>query len=250
MSGPAYDGATFDRVMEPKSYLTVEMKKGEVLRVEDLDGRQCADIAFFNLAHYRQKRKELTGSIPQSMIEHYSQGMTCNRNRHVYLGKGFALYTNLCTPIMNIVEDTVGHHDVIVAWCNPELNYSRWGDVAVGKLTCKENIRDAMAPYGVQVELPCTFNIFMDYSIGADGVITYKETLSGAGDYIDLKAEMDVIVAISNCPQELSIVNGSGPTRLRLAVFEEATYRDANPGAAMEANVVDSTAYLAPPFKR
>ena len=174
--------------------------------------------------------------------------MTCNRNRHVYLGTGYPLYTDLCRKIMTITKDTVGHHDVIVAWCNPELNYSRWGDIAIGKRTCKENIQDALAEnYGIIINLPFTFNIFMDYTIGEDGVIIYGETLSKAGDHIDFKAEMDVIVAISNCPQELSLVNGFEPTRLRVAVFEQDQYLTIEPDAHMDAIEVDSMAAIQRP---
>ena len=81
----------------------------------------------------------------------------------------------------------------------------------------------------------------MDYDISQDGLITYKETLSKPGDYIDLKAEVDVIVAISNCPQELSVVNGFEPTKLRVAVFEQEQYLRIEPDAQMEALLVDSS---------
>jgi uncharacterized protein len=242
---PDYTGASRVVVMAPKSYLALEMTKGQVLRIEDMEGCQCADIAFINRQDYLEKKKSAEGgAIAQSLIEQYSQAMTANRNRHVYLGKGFPLYSSLCRKIMTITQDTVGHHDVIVAWCNPELNYSRWGEIAVGKRTCKENIRDALAPYGILVDLPFTFNIFMDYTIGEDGVITYGKTLSEARDYIDLKAEMDVIVAISNCPQELSLVNGFNPTRLRVAVFESGEYMKVEPDAQMDAIEVNSMAAI------
>ena len=206
-----------------------------------MEGIQCADIAFVCRQDYLAKRAEIEGDIAQSLIEQYSQGMTANRNRHVYLGKGYPLYSTMCRKMMTITQDTVGNHDVIVAWCNPELNYSRWGDIAIGKRTCKENITDALAEYGIIVHLPFTFNIFMDYEIGQDGVIIYKETLSKPGDYIDFKAEMDVIVAISNCPQELSLVNGFEPTQLRVAVFEQEQYLKIEPDAQMEAILVDSS---------
>ena len=87
----------------------------------------------------------------------------------------------------------------------------------------------------------------MDYEIGSDGVITYKETLSKPGDYIDFKAEMDMIVAISNCPQELSLVNGFEPTRLRVAVFEPGQYLKIEPDAQMEPIEVDSSAAIQRP---
>jgi uncharacterized protein YcgI (DUF1989 family) len=237
MPSPSYEGARYDTVMEPKAYLALELDAGEVMRIEDVDGVQCADIAFFSRGGYDAKKAQ--GSLAQSDLEHYSQQVTASRNKSVYLGKGYRLYTNLCNPIMTVVDDTVGHHDVISAWCNPETNYSRWGDIAIGKRTCKENIQDALAPYGIRVELPCTFNIFMDFEIAADGKIVWKETLSKPGDYIDLRAEMDVIVAVSNCPMEINAANGFNPTRLRVAVFPEDVYWPQNPGATREVVAVD-----------
>jgi uncharacterized protein YcgI (DUF1989 family) len=210
------------QLMEPKTFMTVEMAEGEVLRVEDVDGVQCADIGFFSLSDYRRKRAEHgERPIPQSALEHYSQAVTASRNRHVYLGLGRSLYSTLCNPVATIVGDTVGHHDVISAWCNPETNFSRWGDSARGRRTCKENIQDAMAPYGVEVAIPCTFNIFMNFSITPEGEIQWLENLSKPGDYIDLRVDMDVVVAISNCPQEMNAVNGFEPTRLRVSVLTD-----------------------------
>lgn len=243
MTEPHDDGGALQTtVMAPKSFLTLELTAGQVMRVEDMDGIQCADIAFLDREDYRRRKGEAGGAIAQSLIEQYSPGMTVGRNRHVYLGKGYPLYTNRCRKIMTIVGDTVGHHDVISAWCNPELSISRWGEVARGRRTCKENIRDALAGYGIAVDLPCTFNIFMNFAIGADGAVTWNETVSKPGDYIDLKAEIDVIVAISNCPMELSVVNGFEPTRLRVAVFEAARYLEIAPEARMEAIEVEPPA--------
>jgi uncharacterized protein YcgI (DUF1989 family) len=229
-------------VMEPGAYLTLELSKGEVLRVEDVQGRQCADLAFFGKSSYLENRERAgTGAqIAQSQIEHYSQAVTASRNRHVYLGRGHALYTNACNPVMTIVEDTVGHHDVISAFCNPETNLSRWGEQARGKRTCKENIQDALAPLGIRVDLPCTFNIFMDFGITPEGRIEWGETLSRSGDFVDLRAEMDVIAAISNCPMELNAANGFSTTQLRVAVFEEETYRRVAPDSLTEAIAVPS----------
>ena len=82
----------------------------------------------------------------------------------------------------------------------------------------------------------------MNFAIGADGAVTWNETVSKPGDYIDLKAEIDVIVAISNCPMELSVVNGFEPTRLRVAVFEAARYLEIAPEARMEAIEVEPPA--------
>lgn len=229
MSGPRSS-----TVIEPRGFRAFELKRGDVMRVEDVSGTQCADIAFFDAASYAAAVAQVTPDalIPQSMIEHYSQPTTVSTNRHVYLGKGHALYTNHANRIMTIVEDQVGHHDVVSSFCNPETNRARWGERAEGKRTCKENIRDALLPYRIDVDMPCTFNIFMDFAIGADGAIHWGESLSRPGEYIDMRAETDVIVALSNCPMEINAVNGFNPSELRLTIFDLDEYRSISPESA------------------
>jgi uncharacterized protein YcgI (DUF1989 family) len=117
----------------------------------------------------------------------------------------------------------VGHHDCISGTCSPELNRARFGDAAIGKRTCRENLEDAAAEHGIRAaDVPFSFNIFMDYPVDPQGDLTYGETVSGPGDYIELRADMDVLVALSNCPQVLNPANGYDPTRLRVAVFRPA----------------------------
>lgn len=207
-------------LMEPGSYLAIEVEQGNTLRVEDVDGKQCADIALISRSSWKKNQaSRIDGKIPQSLVEQYSQHVTASRNRHIYLGKGFTLFTDLCNPIAVITEDTVGHHDVVSAWCNAETNYARWGEQAVGMRSCKENICEALDAYDLQMSLPASFNIWMDFEIDQDGSILWKEGLSKSGDCIDLTMAMDVIVAISNCPMRLNAVNGFNPTRLRVSVL-------------------------------
>lgn len=205
MGSPIYEGAIYDEVMAPKSYVALEMDAGQVLRIEDLEGVQCCDVVAFNRHDYKER---------------YSPSNTVNLNRHVYLGKGKPLYSTRCNTMLTIVEDTVGHHDCVCGSCSPELNRARYGKKAEGKVTCRENLRDAVASYGIPLEdVPYSFNPWMDFPIAEDGSISYGETLSKAGDYIDLRADMDLLVAISNCPQELNPANGYKCTPLRAAIF-------------------------------
>lgn len=200
-----------DIVMEPKAYLAVELEQGQVLRIEDLEGTQTADVVCFNRHDFDER---------------YSPQNTVTVNRHIHLGKGRILYSTLCKPMFTIVEDTVGQHDLINGMCSPQLNYVHYGERSVGTRTCQDNLTDALAPYGIRtVDIPYPFNTFMGYPVSAEGEITRGATLSKPGDFIDLRAELDLLVGISNCPQDLSEVNGFRSTRLRVAVLEgvEAT---------------------------
>jgi urea carboxylase-associated protein 1 len=195
--------------MEPKAFKSFDLHEGTHLRLEDVDGVQCADLVFFNLHDFDEK---------------YAPGYTVNLNRNIFLARGGTLYSTLCNPMMTIVEDTVGHHDCISGTCSPELNRVRFGEAAIGKRTCRENLEDAAAEHGIAaVDVPFSFNIFMDYPVSPEGDLTYGETASGSGDYIELRAEMDLLVAISNCPQELNPANGYNPTRLRVTTSRPAT---------------------------
>lgn len=201
-----YDAAVKDTILEPKAFIALEMTKSQVLRIEDLEGTQCCDVVAFNLHDFDEK---------------YSPANTVNINKHIYLGKGKVLYSTKSNPMLTIVADTVGHHDCICGSCSPEMNYIRYGEKAIGKRTCRENLADAVAPYDIRpVDVPYSFNAWMDFPVSKEGEITYGETLSKPGDYIDLRAEMDLLVAISNCPQELNGANGWNPTKLRVAVFD------------------------------
>ncbi len=198
---------TTDQVLDPKAFIALELKKGTVLWVEDVDGVQCADLVFFNLHDLQEK---------------YAPGYTVNLNQNIFAARGGSLYSTKCNSMMTIVEDTVRHHDCISGTCSPELNRVRFGDEAIGKRTCRDNLEEAVAGYGIApIDVPFSFNVFMDYPVSPEGDLTYGETVSGPGDHIELRADMDVLVAISNCPQELNPANGYNPTRLRVATYEE-----------------------------
>ena len=195
-----------DEVLEARGFRAVELGLGQVLRIEDIEGAQCSDLVFYNLHDFDER---------------YSPANTVNVNRHIYLGEGCGLYSTRCNKMLTIVADTVGRHDCICGSCSPELNALRYGDRAIGKRTCRENLADAVAPYGIRpVDIPYSFNNFMNFSVAESGEITYGETVSKPGDYIDLRADMDVLVAISNCPQELNEANAFNPTTLRLTVLD------------------------------
>lgn len=195
-----------DVTLQAKGHMALELDQGQILRVEDIEGEQCSDIVFYNRHNFDER---------------YSPANTVNLNKHIYLGLGCSLYSTWANKLMTITADTVGRHDCICGSCSPELNRMRYGDKAIGKRTCRENLEDALAPYGLgATDIPYSFNNFMNFSVAESGEISYGVTVSKPGDYIDLRADMDVLIGISNCPQELNEANGFNPTALRVAVFE------------------------------
>jgi uncharacterized protein YcgI (DUF1989 family) len=136
------------------------------------------------------------------------------------LTKGHKLYSNLTRPIFSITEDKVGLHYTGGGFCTSEINYARFQ--ANNTRNCADNLTQAFKPFGIQrdnFDFDCCFNIFMNLTYQADGSLKLDEPLSRPGDYIDLKAEMDSIVAISNCPQDRNPCNAFNPTPIQVQVF-------------------------------
>jgi hypothetical protein len=130
------------------------------------------------------------------------------------------LYSNRRQPMFEIVEDTVGRHDMLYACCDP-VRYEQLE--APGHANCREALTDALKDYGIGYDrIPTPINWFMNVSIQQRGELEIREPLAEAGDYVLLKAVKDAVAAVSACPQDLSATNASNPTDLRVAVLREA----------------------------
>lgn len=122
--------------------------------------------------------------------------------------RGDTLLSNHRRPILTLVEDTTpGAHDTLIAACD-RYRYEQLG--AKGPhANCTENLRTALHALGVvPPETPAPLNLFMNIPIAADGAIRFEPTLSQPGDFVTLRAERDVIVVFSACPQDMVPING------------------------------------------
>jgi len=201
LSGPF---VVFDEVLPAKQGTAFEMAAGQVLRIIDLEGQQVPDLLCISRADHADKL-----SPPNTQL----------LNRTIFLKAGHHLYSTRATQLMTILEDTVGVHDIISGGCSSYTNEFRYGVRGTG--SCRGNFEKALAPYGVpETEIPYNFNIFMNVTVAPDGTTSIEESPSKPGDYIDLRADVDVIVAISNCPQERNPCNGWNPTPLRMILHE------------------------------
>ena len=118
---------------------------------------------------------------------------------------------------MTIVEDTCGRHDLLAGSCSEGTNRFRY-DIP-GTPNCRSNFETALRPFGLPLkEVPYSFNVFMNVPIESDGKVSIQEPTSKPGDHIDLRAESDLIVGISNCPQERNPCNAFNPTPVRMIV--------------------------------
>jgi hypothetical protein len=144
-------------------------------------------------------------------------------NGTIYISEGHHLYSSKSAPLMTIIKDTCGVHDLISGSCSAETNAFRYG--VRGTPNCRSNFARVLRDEGIPLrEIPYSFNIFMNVPVGDGGATGIREPKSTPGDFVDLKANTELIVAVSNCPQERNPCNGWVPTALQIIVFD--------PGAA------------------
>jgi urea carboxylase-associated protein 1 len=133
------------------------------------------------------------------------------------------LRSNEGNPLMTIVDDTCGRHDTIGGACSCESNTVRYGHHTKHQHACVENFLLALAPFGRgKRDLVGNINWFMNVPVLADGTLGIVDGISAPGKYLDLRAEIDVLVAISNCPQINNPCNGFNPTPIRVTVTAPA----------------------------
>lgn len=186
----------------PKTGHALRLAAGQVLRVIDLEGCQVADLVAFNAA---------------DPSERLSQGFTRMNNDNVGVAVGDHLYSDRSTPMFTVVADTVGVHDMLFPPCN-EFFYEHVMGIA-GKTGCREHLTAALQEFGIGSEqVTDPFNVFMNTSVGAGGEMQIHPAPSQAGDHVDLRAEMDLIVAVSACAADVTDCNGGRCTAIGLVV--------------------------------
>ena len=175
-----------------------------MLRIVDLEGCQAVDTLIFDAA-----RSDVRYNAPN----------TVKLANSVYMSKGVVLYDDLAQPMMTVVEDTVGRHDTLAGCCSREINKVRYGQP--GKWSCRDNFLGTLAELGMNGrDIPPNINFFMHVPVDGKGGIFIDDGLSKPGDYVDLRAEKDVLVVISNCPQELNPCSGGRPTPIQLTLWQ------------------------------
>jgi urea carboxylase-associated protein 1 len=199
-------GLAHDEVIPAKGYWAYEMRAGQTLRIEDLEGQQAIDLITYNRANLAEK---------------FWAAHTAKLNGTIYPTVGHVLYSDQADPMMTILEDTVGVNDLICGSCSAVLDERRYGPDKAAK-GCMDNFEAAIEPWGLKrADIPMCFNIFLNYPVQDEGRVTIDtDPPSKAGDYMVLRAEMDLLAVISNCPQENNPCNGFNPTPTRATVYD------------------------------
>jgi len=180
------------------------IRKGQIIRIEDSHGQQAVDTLFYN-AHDHGERYDAQATLA-------AQGSA-------YIGKGTSVLSSRGNVMAVVTADTSGAHDTSAGACSCEANTVRFGHLTRYMHACRENFLLALAPHGMDKrDIVSNINFFMNVPVLPNGNLSIVDGLSKPGDYVELRAEMDLLCAISNCPQVNNPCNGFNPTPIRVTI--------------------------------
>jgi len=189
-----------DEIIDAGGHWSRVIPAGNHLRIIDLEGRQAVDFLCYDAANPAVR---------------YNAANTIKLNRSIFIGRGSRLYSDRVDSMMRGTDDTVGFHDTIGGCCSSEANYLRYG--IKDTPCCRDNFIAAIKPHGLTArDIPANVNFFMYVPVHEDGSTEIIEGKSEPGDFVDVRADIDVIAAISNCPQLYNPCNGWNPTPVRV----------------------------------
>ncbi len=204
--------AVIDEICAAGEPWVKQVKQGQTFRIVDLEGNQAVDTLFYN-AHNAQER--------------YSATDTISRQNKVYLSTGSKLYSNLGHVMLSVIADTCGQHDTLGGACSAESNTVRYELEKLPMHSCRDNFLHALAhdPLCQQLgmskrDLPSNINFFMNVPVTEAGGLEFADGVSAPGKYVEMRAEVDVVVLISNCPQLNNPCNAYNPTPIRLLIWD------------------------------
>lgn len=200
--------AAYRKVVPAGDYWIHPVPAGQVLRIVDVEGNQAADTLFFSAA---------------DPAERYSAVDTIREQRNLYLGVGSKLRSTANRVMLEIVADTVGRHDTIGGACATESNTVRYALEKKTMHACRDSWLLAVAEHPdfglTKRDIAHNINFFMNVPVTPDGGLSFADGVSGPGKYVELRAEMDVIALISNCPQLNNPCNAYNPTPIEVLIF-------------------------------
>jgi uncharacterized protein YcgI (DUF1989 family) len=176
--------------LEPQTGHGFRLQQGQILRVIDPEGEQVADLTAF---------------AADGSGEWLSSGRSIDYANTIYLTTGHTLYSNMSRPMFTLLHDMVGRHDFLLTPCSLEMFRKLYG-VQGDHPSCFGNLESALRPFGIETNaIPTTLNIFMNVVVDpSSGELTIGPPLSRPGDYLELRAEMDLIVGLTACSAEKS----------------------------------------------
>lgn len=193
-----------DERVAPRGPWSGIVRAGDVLTIVDVGGNQSADFLVY---------------AADDTDERYSAADTIAWQRNVYVRTGTVLRSNLGRPLMTVVGNEVDRQDTIGGACSKESNTLRYGHHTLYQHGCRENFLAEAARYGLGArDLVSNLNWFMNVPVEEDGSLGIVDGMSAPGKCVALRAERDVLVIVSNCPQMNNPCNDFSCTPLRMVV--------------------------------
>ncbi|WP_415397630.1 urea amidolyase associated protein UAAP2 [Sulfurimonas sp. CS5] len=188
----------------PWSYV---VKKGQTLRIMDLEGCQAVDTLFYNANDHEER---------------YSANDTVREQGSIFVTTGTKLISTDDNVMMEVVADTCGNHDTLGGHCSAESNTVRYALDTKYMHSCRDNYLYEIGELEMDPrDLTNNINFFMNVPVKEDGHLIIVDGISKPGDYIDLKAKMDTLVLVSNCPQLNNPCNDYNPTPVQMIIWED-----------------------------
>jgi urea carboxylase-associated protein 1 len=203
--------AVLDQICPAGEPWMATVRRGQTLRILDLEGNQAVDTLFYS------------ADDPE---ERYSAADTIARNAGLYLSAGSVLYSSEGRPMLTLTADTCGRHDTLGGACSAESNTTRYALDKRPMHSCRDSFlyavchcREATERRMGKRDIAPNINFFMNVPVTPDGHLQFADGISAPGKYVEMRAEMDVVVLISNCPQLNNPCNAYNPTPIRLLVW-------------------------------
>jgi urea carboxylase-associated protein 1 len=200
--------AAFDQVLPSGRGFSRLIRRGQCFRIVDLEGNQAVDTLFYSAA---------------DPSERYSATDTIRAQASLYLTAGTHLLSSEGRPMLTIVADTCGRHDTVGGACSAESNQVRYALDKKHMHNCRDSFLLALSEldggWGKR-DLTANINFFMNVPVTPAGGLSFEDGVSAPGRYVEMRAEMDVLVLISNCPQLNNPCNAYNPTPVRLLVWD------------------------------
>jgi urea carboxylase-associated protein 1 len=205
--------AVFNQVHPAGEPWVHTVRAGQIFRIVDLEGNQAVDTLFYNAA---------------DATERYSLTHTIQAQSALYLTVGTVLMSSEGRAMLTIVADTCGRHDTLGGACSCESNTVRYALEKRHMHSCRDNFMMAMARSGMEGlpfekrDVVSNINFFMNVPVTPQGKLTFEDGISAPGKYVEMRAEMDVVVLVSNCPQLNNPCNAYNPTPVQFLMWDGA----------------------------
>jgi urea carboxylase-associated protein 1 len=208
------EAASFSAVVQAGDGFVHTVLKGQYVRIVDLEGNQAVDTLFYNAENYADR---------------YSAQDTIRGQANIYLTTGTKLISTGRNVLLTIVADTCGRHDTLGGACSCESNMVRYAIEKRSMHACRQSFLQGALSWSAitgreldKRDLTANINFFMNVPVTTEGELHFADGVSDAGKYVELRAEMDTLIVISNCPQLNNPCNAYNPTPVQVLIWDAA----------------------------